>query len=194
MRVVDKRVGEAQSLLHPRDSADVRVALRPEVHQLEEIADDPPAAVGRDPVAAREEVQVLPDLHVVVDPERVRHEPDDAAHVVGVPPDGGTRDLGVPRSGTSSVARMRSVVVLPAPFGPTSPKTPLGDIEVEAGHRERPVVSLDETGGVHDAGHRIVPLISIGSWKPTCCWPSSTNLTRTSPVAGSTQRFASGSS
>ena len=97
-RVVDERVGEAQPLLHAaRQALDVRVALGPEVHQLQEVADHPPPALGRDAVAAGEEVQVLPDLHVVVDPEAVRHEPEDATDVVGVPADRRAGDLGVAR-------------------------------------------------------------------------------------------------
>ena len=46
--------------------------LSAEVDEVEQVADHPPPAVGRDPVAAREEVQVLPDLHVVVDAEASR--------------------------------------------------------------------------------------------------------------------------
>ena len=40
----------------------------------------------------------------------------------------------VPAVGDSSVARMRSVVVLPAPLGPRKPKiSPARDLEVDAG-------------------------------------------------------------
>ena len=43
----------------------------------------------------------------------------------------------VPAVGLSSVARIRSVVVLPAPFGPDEAEDlALGDVEVEAGDRD----------------------------------------------------------
>ena len=68
---MDEGVGEAQALLHaPRQRLDVRVALVRQVDQVEQVPDHPPPAGGRDPIAAAEEVQVLPDLHVVVDAER----------------------------------------------------------------------------------------------------------------------------
>ena len=123
LRVVDERVGEAQPLLHAaRQVLDVGVALVAEIDQLEQVADHPAPAGRRQPVAAGEEVEVLPDLHVVVDPERVRHEPEDAPDLVGVPGHRPAGDLGLPASGRRSVASIRRVVVLPAPFGPTSPK------------------------------------------------------------------------
>ena len=53
---------------------------------------------------------------------------------------------------------MRSVVVLPAPLGPTRPKiSPWADVEVEAGDGDRPVVALHEARGPDDARHRTVP-------------------------------------
>ncbi len=96
LRVVDEGVGEAQPLLHAaRERLDVVVALVGEVHQLEQVADHPSPRGGRQAVAAREEVQVLPDLHVVVDPEDVRHEPEDAPDLVRVPCHGPAGDLRV---------------------------------------------------------------------------------------------------
>ena len=93
------------------------------------------------------------------------------------------------------MARIRSVVVLPAPFGPTSPKiSPSADVEVEAGDGERLVVALHEARRPHDAGHRTVPSMRIGNWNEIWSWRSLTNLTWTSPLAASTQRAGSGSS
>ncbi len=72
LRIVDEGVGQAQPLLHAaRERLDVGVALvrrdRPGRAGRRSSAD----AAGRvKPVAAGEEVEVLPDLHVVVDPER----------------------------------------------------------------------------------------------------------------------------
>ena len=97
LRVVDEGVGEAQPLLHAaRQVLDVGVAPIAEIDQLEEVADHPAPAGRRQAVAAREEVEVLPDLHVVVDPERVRHEPEDAPDLVGVPGHRPAVDLGGP--------------------------------------------------------------------------------------------------
>ena len=46
--VVDERVGEAEPLLHAaRQALDVGVALVAEVDEVEEVADHPPAAIGR---------------------------------------------------------------------------------------------------------------------------------------------------
>ena len=98
LRIVDQRVGQTQALLHaPRQRLDVRVSLVCQVDQVEQVADHPPPAGGGNPIAAAEEVQVLPDLHVVVDAERIRHESRDAAHLVGVPRDRVAADLGLAR-------------------------------------------------------------------------------------------------
>ena len=68
-------------------------------------------------MAAAEEVEVLPDLHVVVDAEAVRHVAEDASNLLGVPSDRGPGDLGVaarrrqrawPGSAASSSCRRRS--------------------------------------------------------------------------------------
>ena len=107
LRIVDQRVGQAQPLLHPaREGLDVRVALVAEVDQLEQVGDHPAPAGRRQPVAAGEEVEVLPDLHVVVDAEGVGHEAEDAPDLVGVPGDRPAGDLGRgrPRAGAASRA------------------------------------------------------------------------------------------
>ena len=80
--VVDERVGEAQPLLHAaREALDVGVALVAEVDEVEQVADHLAPPGGRDAVAAGEEVQVLPDPHVVVDTEGVGHEAEDATRL-----------------------------------------------------------------------------------------------------------------
>ena len=96
--VVDERVGEAQPLLHPaRQALDVGVSLVAEIDEVEEVADHPPAAIGGDVVAASEEVEILPDLHVVVNAEHVWHEAEDATRLVGVPPHGDAGDFSLAR-------------------------------------------------------------------------------------------------
>src|SRR5258706_9871811 len=44
-----------------------------QVHQFEQIVDQPRALCFGDVVARREEIQVLPDLHIVIDAKEVRH-------------------------------------------------------------------------------------------------------------------------
>ena len=162
LRVVDQRVGEAQPLLHAaREALDVGVALGPEVHEVEQVADHPPPAVGRDAVAAGEEVQVLPDLHVVVDPEAVRHEPEDAADVVGVPADRRAGDLGVAarrgRAASRGSAASSSCRRRWARRGRRS--RPRATSRSRPADGERPVVALDEAGGRDDAAHSTVPVM-----------------------------------
>ena len=73
LRVVHQRVGEAQPLLHAAaELLDVRAALVGEIDQLQQVADHLAPARGRQAVAAAEEVEVLPDAHVVVDAEACR--------------------------------------------------------------------------------------------------------------------------
>ena len=99
LRIVDQRVGEAQPLLHAARQASGRrrraCRARSTSSSRSPIIRRRPA--GGDAVAPREEVEVLPDLHVVVDPEDVRHEAEDAPHLIGVPGDGPARDLRVSR-------------------------------------------------------------------------------------------------
>ena len=72
----------------------------------------------------------------------------------------------MPADGRMSVARMRRVVVFPAPLGPTSPKiSPAIDGEVHAGDGDRPVVALDQALGADDGGHPMVPANSSSKLK-----------------------------
>ena len=58
-----------------------------------------------------------------------------------------------------SVASIRSVVVLPAPFGPTSPKiSPSSMSRSTPATASVPVVALDEALGPDDGAHSIVPV------------------------------------
>ena len=195
-RVVDQRVREAQPLLHAaRQALHVGVALGAEVHEVEQVADHPPPAVGRDAVAAGEEVQVLPDLHVVVDPERVRHEAEDATDVVGVPAHARTRRSRRPRVGHEQRRQDPQRRGLAGAVGADQAEDlALADVEVEAGDGERAVVALDEPRGVDDRAHLTVPVIWTWNWKPMPSWLSLTNFTWTCPVAGLTQRAAFSSS
>ena len=179
--IVDEGVGEAQPLLHAaRQGLDVLVALVAEVDELEEVADHPSPPGGRDPVAAGEEVEVLPDLHVVVDPEDVRHEAEDAPDLVGVPGDGEAGDLGLaarrPQQRGEDAQRGR----LAGAVGPDQAEDLAGlDGQVDAGDGQRAVVALDEALGANDRGHSTVPVIERSNWKPIPSLRSLTNRTRT---------------
>jgi hypothetical protein len=166
-RVVDQRVRQAQALLHAaREALDVRVALRPEVHQVQEVADHPPPALGGNAVAAGEEVQVLPDLHVVVDPEAVRHEPEDATHVVGVPANRRARDLGVAPVRDQERGEDPQRRRLAGAVRPHEPEDlALGDVQVQPAHGERLVVALDQARGRDDPAHSTVPSRRTRNWK-----------------------------
>ena len=121
-RIVDQRVGQAEPLAHAaRKRLDVCGPLVGEADDLEQLADHACAARGRNAVAAREEVEVLPDTQVVVDAVEVGHIADPAPDLDRVLRDRDAADEGLARGRGRSVARIFIVVVLPAPFGPTSP-------------------------------------------------------------------------
>ena len=119
LRVVDEGVGQAEPLLHAaRQSLDVGVALVGEVHEFEQVADDPLPGGRGQAVAASEEVEVLPDPHVVVDPEHVRHEPEDAPDLGGVPGQRPTADLGLARGRLEQGREHPERSRLASPVGP----------------------------------------------------------------------------
>ena len=192
--IVDQRMGQAEALLHaPREPLDVGLALVGEVDQLQEIADDPLPGGGREAVAAGEEVEVLPDPHVVVDPERVRHEAEDATDLVGVPAHRPAGDLGLAGRRLEERGQDPEGRRLAGAVGPDQAEDlALLDVEVEAGDGERLVVALHEALGLDDRCHEITPLIETWNWKPTP-WSaeSLTNRKWTAPVDGSTNRAGS---
>ncbi len=117
-RIVDERVRQAEPLPHSaRHALDVAVAPVGQPHDLEQLADHRRAAVRRHAVAAGEEVEVLPDAQVVVDPVEVGHVADAATDLdrIGVDRDAGhirlARRLAPaawPGSASSSSCRRRS--------------------------------------------------------------------------------------
>ncbi len=188
--VVDERVGEAQPLLHAAGEAqDVGVALVREVDQLEEVADHPLALGGAEAVAATEEVEVLPDLHVVVDPERVRHVAEDAPNRHRVPANRLAGDQRVARGGDEERRQHAQHRRLAGAVRADEPEDLAGVyVEVDAADRERAVVALDEPRRLDDRGHLTVP--ASATWNPnpapTLFALSFTNRTSSWPVTGST--------
>ena len=71
----------------------------------------------------REEAQVLLDAEIAVEREASGHVADARPQRPESPDDVLAEDVADPRSGMSSVARIRNSVVLPAPSGPMKPKS-----------------------------------------------------------------------
>ena len=187
--IVDEGVREAQPLLHAaRQAEHVGVALVREVDQLEQVADDAPPLGRTEAVAPTEEVQVLPDLHVVVDPERVRHVAEDAAHRLGVPADRFTGDPGIAGSRFEERREHPQHRRLARAVGADEPEDLARlDGQVHAADRDGPVVALHEPRCLDDGGHSTFP--SRATWKLNPALPSGLSFTkRTSscPVVGST--------
>ena len=68
------------------------------------------------------EVQVLEDVQRSVERVRLRHDADDLLGERGMRDDVDPADERLPRVGMTRVVSMPTVVVFPAPFGPSSPK------------------------------------------------------------------------
>ena len=84
------------------------------------------AATGlglRQVVEAPDQLEVLEAGQVLVDRGALPREPDAEAQLLGVAHDVEAVDLGAAAVGASSVVRMRTAVVLPAPLGPSMPST-----------------------------------------------------------------------
>jgi hypothetical protein len=120
---VDQNARKAESLLHAAaERADERAPLFGQSDEFQHVRDRLFALGRRDPVAGAEKVEVLGDLHVLVDAEEIRHVADDMADGVGVGTTSWPKTEAEPPEGTRKVARMRRVVVLPAPLEPMNPK------------------------------------------------------------------------
>ena len=151
LRAADERAGEVEP---PPHAAGVRLGdpvggvLQAEA--LEHVVRPPPRLRPVEPVEPAEHPQVLAAGEVLVDGGVLPREADDATHGLRVAQHVDAGDAAVPASGRSSVARMRTVVVLPAPFGPSRPSTvPVCDVEVDAVERAHlalaPAVDLDQS-------------------------------------------------
>ena len=187
--VVDEGVGEAQALLHAaREAADVRLALGREIDQLQQVADHALSLGGSKAVAPTEEVQVLPDLHVVVDPKGVGHVAEDAPNRLGVPTDRFAGHRCVPGRGHEQRREHPEHRRLARPVrSDETEDLAFLDREIHAANRERAVVALEEPGRLDNCGHSTTP--TRASWKVKPALPSGlsfTNRTRSWPVAGST--------
>ena len=96
------------------------VQHRLELHRLDRGGDPRGTLAPRHAGHAGVEVEVLGRRQPAVGRQRLRHVADRGAHGQGVGADVLARDRRRPRVGRSSVVSTRSVVVLPAPFGPAA--------------------------------------------------------------------------
>ena len=98
--VVQEHAGQAQPLRHAAGKAgDEGLALVAQVDQVEHLVADllPPRTL--DAVGRGEELQVLDDLHVVVDAEEVGHVADDPPDLLGMRVDRVAADAGLAPGG-----------------------------------------------------------------------------------------------
>src|SRR6185295_2178599 len=140
--------------------------------------------------APTEEVQVLPDLHVVVDPKGVGHVAEDATYCLGVPADRLARDLGVAARRLEQRRQHPEHRRLAGAVGADEAEDlALLDRQVDAGDGERAVVALEQSVRLDDRGHFTSPTNAGWKLKLTFDAGSGDSFTkRTSiwPVDGST--------
>ncbi len=94
-----------------------------EVELLQQLVGALPRVVGGQVVQPADHLEVLPAGELVDDGRRLPGEPDDGATAAASCTTSCPSTPARPPSGCSSVVRMRTAVVLPAPFGPSSPST-----------------------------------------------------------------------
>ena len=98
--IVQQHPGDREPLLHaPAQAVDLAFGLVDEVGQVEHVLHDGPSGGAVDAVAAREELQVLTDEHVVVGAHEVRHVADDRPDQVVLVADGLAVDAGLAPAG-----------------------------------------------------------------------------------------------
>ena len=81
-----------------------------------------PAPPASHPEVAAVEVEVLPDGEAAVERVRLRHDADQRLAAVGCASTSMPPTMALPLVGITRVVSIPTVVVLPAPFGPSRPK------------------------------------------------------------------------
>ena len=124
VRAADQRASEVEPAAHPagvrlRDAVGGVLELEP----LEQLVGLRCASGAREVVEPAEHPEVLASRQVLVHRRVLAGEADDLAHLLGLARTSKPGHARAARVGRSSVARMRTVVVLPAPFGPSRPRT-----------------------------------------------------------------------
>src|SRR6185312_5459938 len=109
-------------------------------------------------------VQVLPDLHVVVDPKGVGHVAEDATYRLGVPANRLARDLGVAARRLEQGRQHPEHGRLPGAVRADQPEDLAAfDRQVDARDGDGAVVALEQPAGLDNGGHLTSP--SSASWK-----------------------------
>ena len=155
LRVAEQRRGQPEALAHAeRVAADPAVRVGGQADLVEDLVDPR----GREPGEPRGDPQVVAARAAGVEAGRLQHRADDPAGLaqvgVAAPPISAS-----PAVGRTSPSSIRSVVVLPAPFGPRNPVTP--GRRGEVGSRTAvtaPNRFVRPRDG--DVGHRSFPLVS----------------------------------
>ena len=99
------------------------MAKRGQLESLEEIVRRLPALLGAHAEQAPVAVEVLPRGELAVQGVLLGHDADELLGQGGVGHDVDPADEGLPARRDTRVVSTPTVVVLPAPFGPSSPKT-----------------------------------------------------------------------
>ena len=124
-RVADERHREVEPAAHAAGVGGRRLVGRvDEVEPLEQLGGAPAALGAAEVVQVGHQDQVLRAGEQVVDGRELAGDADRGAHRVGVARRGrGRRRARSPPSAPIRVERIWTIVVLPAPFGPSSAKT-----------------------------------------------------------------------
>ena len=123
-RSADQGASEVEPAAHAtRIRLDDAIAGVGEVELLEELGGPLLGDARGELVEPAEHPQVLAPGEVLVDRGELAGQPDDLAELVGLFDDVEAGDRRVPRVRPEQVARILTVVVFPAPFGPSSPRT-----------------------------------------------------------------------
>ena len=119
-----------------------------QVELLEQLGGPPPALRSAEVAQVRHEEQVLLAGEQVVDRRELAGDADRGAHRVGVPRAGrGPRRATSPPSAAISVDRICTVVVLPAPLGPSRAKiVPSATSQVDAVEHDLVAEGLAQPG------------------------------------------------
>ena len=147
-RAGDECTGEVEPATHA-----TRVRLRRpvagvgEVELLEQLACPDPESAGAEVVQAPDHVEVLEPGEVLVDGGVLAGDADLATGFGRIGEHVDTGDDGRAESGRSSVVRMRTAVVLPAPFGPSRPSTDLRYLERQPGESVDVLIRLRQVSG-----------------------------------------------
>ena len=166
-RIVDDRPGDRDLLLHAgrhlraQDVAEV-VHLEPVEDRLHPLAQP----VRRQAVEPAEILDQLPGGHPVVDPGAGRHVADVRPHRLRArSTTSWPATTARPPVGLSTVLRIRRVVVLPAPLGPSSPKISPGwqsKLDVADGRNPAPLIVEEGFAEVLDVDHAVARSVEQG--------------------------------